>query len=387
MPRSHELRAPARAAPTSTRLAFIDNLRVALTVLVVAHHVALPFGNLGIWPNWQEPSDALAALPLDLFVLLNQSYFMGFFFLLSGLFLPRSADRRGPGGLARERLRRLGIPLLVALLTVRPLYALPEYLDQPAAVRGPYWRFFLTDDNVGPLWFLGVLLVLTLAYTAVRRVRPATVAATVEARAGEAMPLGGRQVIAFTLILGVVLYVWRMFVPVGTSLLGVPSASHLPQYAALFAVGVLAYRRGWMTALPRRTGLLGGGLILASLVPMVGLRGFETLAYAHSVPTTALPHLGFALWEALFGIGAILVLIAAFRRRLTADGPLARFLAANAFAVYLVHAPVIVGYVALVAPLELPPVAAFALVLLLALATSWLIAALLRKVPAVRATV
>lgn len=368
-----------RASPQSSRLYYVDNLRVALTLLVVAHHVALPFGNLGIWPNWQKPVDALSAIPLDLFVLLNQSFFMGFFFLLSGLFVPGSADRHGAGGLVRQRLKRLGIPLLGALLIARPLYALPDYLERSADERGPYWRFFLTDDNVGPLWFLGVLLALTLDYALVRQVRPAGVDSPVETT----LPLRRRQVVVFAVVLGLVLYMWRMLVPVGTSILGVPSASHLPQYAALFVVGAVAFRRGWMTAMPRRTGLLGGGLILASVVPMVGLRGFETLAYGSRLPNTALPHLGLALWEALFGIGMILVLTAAFRCRVNTSGPFARFLSANAFAVYLVHAPVIVGIVALISPLGLPPVASFAIVLPLAAITSWLLSALIRKIPAI----
>lgn len=374
-------RLPERAAPPPDRMTFIDNLRVALTVLVVAHHVALPFGNLGIWPNWQEPTDVLSAVPLDLFALLNQSFFMGFFFLLSGLFVPRSGDRRGAAGLTRERLRRLGFPLAVALITVRPLYALPDYLGRPAAERGPYWRFFLGDENIGPLWFLGVLLIFTLAYALLRLIRPAVAPSPEEPGSTR---LRARQIVLFAVALGLALYAWRITVPVGTSLLGIPSASHLPQYAGMFVVGILAFRRDWMAVLPRRTGMLGCGLMLSSLVPMVGLGGFETLDYANSLPATALPHLWFGLWEALFGIGAILVMSSAFDRHITGDGPFARFLAANAFAVYLLHAPVIVGYVTLFAPLRLPPMAAFAVILPLALATSWLLAASFRRVPGVR---
>lgn len=116
---------------------------------------------------------------------------------------------------------------------------------------------------------------------------------------------------------------------------------------------------------------------------MAGLRGFETLAYDSRLSNTALPHLGFALWETLFGIGMILVFTSAFRRHANTSGPFARFLSANAFAVYLVHAPVIVGFVALISPLGLPPVAAFAIVLPLAAVTSWLLSALIRKIPAI----
>lgn len=117
---------------------------------------------------------------------------------------------------------------------------------------------------------------------------------------------------------------------------------------------------------------------------VVVLGGGETLMPTHTLPATALPHFGFALWEALFGTGSILLLTTLFRRHVTGDGPFARFLAGNAFAVYLLHAPVIVAVVALRAPLDLPSLAAFALVLVVTMVISWLLAALVRRVPAVR---
>ena len=56
--------------------------------------------------------------------------------------------------------------------------------------------------------------------------------------------------------LAVATALWRLVVPNGTyvPVLGLPTASYLPQYAAMFTVGVLAYRRGWLTALTRRAG-------------------------------------------------------------------------------------------------------------------------------------
>lgn len=356
------------------RLAYLDNLRVALTVLVVAHHVALAYGNLGLWPNWQKPAEVLETVPLDLFVLLNQTYFMGMFFLLSGYFVPGSIDRRGAGPFASDRLRRLGIPLLAFLLLLRPLYTLPRYLGTPAADRSPYWEYYLTSADIGPIWFLGVLLALSLAYAVLRRVGG-------DSGAARQTSVRAWQIIAFAIGLAVVSYLWRIIVPNGTILLGIPSAAYLPQYVVLFAVGILAARRGWLTALPRRSGLLGSALIVASFVPMV-LGGYETLGVGAPIPPPGAPaHLGFALWDQLFAIGMILVLLTVFRRRVTADVPFSRFLAGNAYAVYLVHAPIIVGFVALLAPLAPSPLAGFAIVLPLSLVTSWIVSAWLRRLP------
>lgn len=319
----------------------------------------------------------LEAAPLDLFVLLNQAYFMGMFFLLSGYFVPGSVGRHGAARFAIDRLRRLGIPLLAFLLLLRPLFTLPRYLGLPAADRPQYWEYYLTSTDIGPIWFLGFLLLLSLGYTVLRR-------GTGGARSASQTAVRSWQIVAFAIGLALVSYLWRIVVPNGTILLGIPSAAYLPQYVVLFVVGILAARHGWLTALPRRSGTLGATLIVASFVPML-LGGYETLGVGADVPAPGAPaHLAFALWDQLFAVGMILVLLTIFRRRVTADGSFARFLAGNAYAVYLVHAPIIVGFVALLVPFAPSPFAGFAIVLPLSLAASWVIAAWLRRLPGVR---
>lgn len=360
------------------RLAYLDNLRVALTVLVVAHHVALAYGNLGFWPNWQEPADPIQALPLDLFMLLNQAYFMGMFFLLAGYLVPGSVDRRGPARFAVDRLRRLGIPLLAFLLLLRPLYTLPRYVGMPGADRPPYWEYFLAETDIGPIWFLGVLLALSLVYGVVRRFGS-------DPKLLPQASVRAWHVVVFAIGLGLISYAWRIVVPIGAVVLGIPSAAYLPQYVAFFIVGILGLRRGWFRTLPRRSGGLGAALIAASFVPMA-FGGYAALAIDAPAPPPESPaHLAFALWDQLFAVGMVLVLMTLFQRRVTAAGTFARFLAANAYAVYLVHAPLIVGFVALLAPFQPAPLVGFAVVLPSSVVASWMVAAGLRRLPGVRA--
>ncbi|GAA2874175.1 hypothetical protein GCM10020220_074460 [Nonomuraea rubra] len=79
---------------TRTRLYAIDNLRILLTALVVAHHVAITYGNIPLW-YYVEPAKDPSGIALDILVVTNQAFFMGFFFLLSGFFTPGSYDRKG----------------------------------------------------------------------------------------------------------------------------------------------------------------------------------------------------------------------------------------------------------------------------------------------------
>jgi glucans biosynthesis protein C len=197
-----------------------------------------------------------------------------------------------------------------------------------------------------------------------------------------------RDVLAFALVLGVLTYLWRIFVPLGTRapVLELPTPAYLPQYVLLFGAGVLAHRRRWFEALPRRSGWFGALLVVVSLVPLA-LGGYRGFVSPDDLADHDLAYLALALWESLFAIGVVLVLLRVFGRFAAGTSRFGGFLADNAFAVYLVHAPVIVGTVELLRPLDAAPVPKFLLALVIAAVTSWAISGALRRVRAVRAVV
>ena len=94
------------------RLFYIDNLRIFLSLLVVAHHWALANGAPGDWYNGESNLGPFGTLVLSQFVAVNQAFFMGFFFLISGYLVPNSYDRKGGRRFLKERAIRLGIPLI-----------------------------------------------------------------------------------------------------------------------------------------------------------------------------------------------------------------------------------------------------------------------------------
>ncbi len=111
---------PLSLAPS--RNAGIDALRASLTLLVVFHHAAITYGAMGSWFYKEiQPSRAPSSLILTLFVAYNQAFFMGLFFLVAGSLTPGAIARHGATGFLRERLLRLGAPLLVFVLTLGPL--------------------------------------------------------------------------------------------------------------------------------------------------------------------------------------------------------------------------------------------------------------------------
>src|SRR5690606_201536 len=71
---------------------------------------------------------------------------------------------------------RLGVPLLLFILLLRPLLTAGHYPQLRAdfaeqGVELPYWLYYLLTCDPGPLWFVEVLLVLTLGYLLLHRLR------------------------------------------------------------------------------------------------------------------------------------------------------------------------------------------------------------------------
>ncbi|MFI2489528.1 acyltransferase family protein [Promicromonospora kroppenstedtii] len=376
------------ARPTTTRLGYVDNLRILLTVLVLAHHSALTYGALPMW-YWTEPSESLSGLALVAFVVANQFWFMGFFFLLSGLFVPGSVDRKGPGAFARDRLVRLGVPLIVFWLVARPVLSLPgwpERRDQGES----FLRFWFSTGDPGPMWFVEVLLVLSLAYAAFRAVRarstarlgavPGTDAATDTATSLVARPLTFRAIAAFVAVLTVVTYLWRLAVPLGTYWpgVGLPTPAYLPQYVLLFVAGVLATRRGWLTSLTVRQGRVA---LIVALVGVGAALGASALASAPDAGIVVL--LAQSLAENVVAIGAAVGLLVLFRERFSGQPAWARFAAQHSFAVYVIHPLVLVGVAMLFAPLVAPAGVKFLILLVLSVPLCWGAAYLLRRIPGV----
>jgi glucan biosynthesis protein C len=371
--------------PTATRLGYVDNLRVLLTVLVLAHHSALTYGALPIW-YWTEPSTSPSGIALMLLVIVNQFYFMGFFFLLSGLFAPGSVDRKGPGAFARDRLLRLGVPLVAFWLVARPLLSLQSWPERRAEGES-FLQFWFTVGDVGPLWFAEVLLVMSLAYAAFRalRARSAARSAITDARSmttvdAEPRPVRFRAIAGLVAVLTAATFLWRLVVPSGTywELSGLPSPAYLPQYVILFVVGLLAVRRGWLTVLTVRQGRVA---LVVAIVSLGLALGGTALATAPGAGPLA--QLGASLAENVFAISTMVALLVLFRERFSGQPAWARWAARNSFAVYVIHPLVLVGVAMLFAPLDAPAGVKFFVLLALSVPLCWGFAHLLRKIPGV----
>jgi surface polysaccharide O-acyltransferase-like enzyme len=156
-----------QATIASGRIVALDRARTFTTLLVVIHHSVVNFTYFG-------NGDRMRWLGFDLVVLFNDSFFMAFMFLISGLFVHDSLTRKGAAEFLRQRAWRLGVPLLVSIFVLIPIAYYASFLryHMPGTTDFNFFHYWWHMITIGPwpsgqAWFLWVLLALDVIAAAV----------------------------------------------------------------------------------------------------------------------------------------------------------------------------------------------------------------------------
>jgi peptidoglycan/LPS O-acetylase OafA/YrhL len=364
------------AQPVRDRLAYLDTLKIVLVIGVIAVHTAITYGLDGSW--YLESYDRMSgAVVAAVTVVLGTGWLfgLGLFFLIAGRLSGPSLDRKGPRRFARDRLIRLGIPLLAYTLLISPFL---EYVDYRWNGHGdvslwPFVREQVWHLAPGPTWFLEALLVFSLGYALVCRLRG-------ERKPPQPTPLGGRQVAAVALAIAMLSFAIRFAFPLGSEQLHL-QLSVFPQYVILFSLGASAGRRGWLEALTprllRRCALAGA--LSALVLPAILLAGgffagdgarhrFEGGWHWQSVAV--------ALVEGVLATCASLWAVGYFCQRHSQLRQLGRRLARAAYGAFIVHPPLLVGLAFALHRVPLPAELKFIIVLVVAVSASFSLGAL-----------
>jgi len=376
--------------PRKSRLFFIDNLRILLISLIVLHHLSITYGHTGIWPYLEGQPDDITRLVVTLFNIVNQAYFLGFFYLISGYFTPGSYDRKGAWPFLKDRLLRLGIPLLFYIIIIDPIigYAVAFTVGDIPITFGQFLGQYFGNYRglgTGPLWFIEVLLIFNFFYVVWRLLsKPSDTPSQRDSK-----PPSSLAIAAFAFLLGVVTFVVRIWFPVGWMF--EPLAlqfPYFPQYIALFVVGIIAYRRNWFLGIPTSTGKVWLGIALILIVVVLP----TIFVFGGALEGKTGPFLGgvqwqsFALsvWEAFVCMGMVVGLLVLFREKFNHQGRLAKDMAASAYTVFIIHAPVIIFLALALRGVILHPLLKYVLVAPVALALCFILAHYIRKLPLAR---
>jgi peptidoglycan/LPS O-acetylase OafA/YrhL len=369
---------PPTAAP---RQFHADWLRIAAFALLVLYHVGMLYVP---WPYHLKHDPVYPAL--EPWMRLTNPWRMSLLFVVSGL---ATGLMLGRPRLARQRTRRLLLPLAFGVLVVVPPQAWLQvrdqfgyggsYLDFMRLYLSGYGGFCRGDDCLilptwNHLWFLPYLWVYTLLLLAAWRWLPRAALARAADRLAAAPALA-----------------W-LLLPIGV--LGLLRALLLPRfgeshalwgdwwahatYGPMFAVGVLLARRGAL--LDRLQALRWPALVLA-------VAAWAVMAVAWSVGTQGLSDTARLALRWVFATeqwGAIVVAFGFARRHLNVDHRWRRPLNEAVFPLYIVHQTIIVGAAVALRPLALPAGLEAALIVALTFAGGLAAWALARRVAVLR---
>jgi len=368
---------------------YIDRLRTAMTALVIVFHAAITYGASGGWFYYElKPSASISSLLLTLFCGTQQAYFMSFFFLLAAYFTPGSLERKGYARFIGDRFLRLGLPLLAFGLLLAPItIGIQRFGDGES-----FWSAFqfLWQHHRfinGPLWFTQALLIFSLLYCAWRAVFGAPLSDTT--RTPRKLP-GARWWLLTALLTGAGALAIRQVVPAGENVIGL-QLGYFATYIFLFAVGIAAWRYDWLRQLTwgnARTGMIAAaiawpaipiGIALAHKLYGPGKANFS------GGPTW--PAVLYAFWEPLVAWGVIALWLLVFRAKMNQPSPFWQWLNRRAYAVYIIHPPILVGVAVLFHPWVAPALIKWVVTASVAVMACWLVADPIVRLPGIRRVV
>jgi len=372
---------------------YIDRLRSVMTVLVILHHTAITYGAPGGW-FWTElkPSGTPSSMALALFVTINQAYFMGFFFLLAGYFTPASLERKGYARFICDRFLRLGLPLLAFGLLLGPLTAaIVNYAQGDGFWIVFPWLWHHKKFINGPLWFAQALLIFSLGYCAWRAAFGARLSPSLAPAERTPRPVpAARWWLLSALAAGAGALAIRQFVPVGVNVFGLQLA-YFSAYIFLFAIGIAAWRYDWLRQLSWKNARIPirFSLLIWYVMPVAALIASHVYGpgKADFLGGITWPAILYALWEPFVAWGFIAAWLLFARARMNQPSALWAWANRRAYAVYILHPPVLVGIALLLHGWAAPALVKFAVVGALACIATWLLSDPFVRLPGVRRVV
>jgi len=363
------------------RLDYLDNLRTALTILLIFFHTAIAYGASGSWILVDVDNNELniTSILLTIFTAVCQAFFMGLFFFISAYFIPASYDRKGGVQFIRDKLIRLGIPLLVYYFLIGPMtvwYA--QFQDKETIVefyKNYVWSFNYTF--FGPAWFLEASIYFALLYTLYRIIFRSSL------RNLNPIRFPSDKLILFaTITLGLIAFVVRLVYPTGEGPLEL-QLGYFPSYILLFVIGIIAYRNGWLDQIPdklRRTwkwiGICAIPVLPLVLIATGGLEGDLKFDGGFNIQA-----LSYAMWEPFVCIGIVITLLAWFQSKFNKAGKFLKWSSSNAYTVYIIHPPIIVGWTIAFHTAELPPIVKWVIVSVLSVVVCFGMGSVIRFIP------
>jgi hypothetical protein len=319
-----------------SHITMFDPIRILLTLIVIIHHVSITYGGSGDWYYREAGAPERTQALLSVLTATDQSYFMGFFFLMAGYLTPTSLARKGESAYLGDRMWRLGFPILVFGYLLQPLaIALSKAANGADFGTELIALFSKNEFGFGPLWFNKALIIFAAAWCFFPLHKIGNIS--------RCLPSGFHARVAIiALFTGAAAFFIRLGIPVGKNIFGM-QIGYFSSYIVLFITGAFAARARllenieWKQALPW---IFIALLVFPTIWIYMIISGLDNSLFRGGWNISALIY---AMWEPFIAAGVILLMLAFFRRWKHSASPVFQRLGNDAFIAFVIHAPVAVG--------------------------------------------
>ncbi len=360
------------------RFYFLDNLRILLICLVIITHTAITYGAVGGWYYVEISDDSISSVLLTIVTAVNQSFFMGLFFFISGYFIPLSYDKKGRKKFIKDKCMRLGIPLFVFIFILSPL--LEFFLNQNYyhTLLNYYQMNIVNFKNIefGPLWFVEALIYFNIIYLLIRSLN-------IKISINYHKKPTFFFVIITSIFVSILTFIVRINFPVGANILNM-QLGHFTSYIVLFILGILAYRTNLFSEIYLKTikfWVIYVIIIFLTLPFIAFFGGAFDNGFDSFIGGFNLNSLLYSFWETFIGFGIIITLLKLFRRKFDKTNPFLKTVSGATFTVYIIHPFVLIPLSILLKGFNIFPPLKFLFVSTIVIIISFLVAILIKKIP------
>ncbi|QHS63715.1 acyltransferase family protein [Chitinophaga agri] len=378
---------------------WIDYLRSAITVLVVAHHCSLAYTTFAAFDanayisSTHPVVDARRWIGLDIFENFNDIFFMSLMFFIGGLFLTKSIARKGVVAFIKDRFLRLLLPFMISVSLFMLIAHFPAYyLAHHSWNVADYVVDFFTIEQwpVGPPWFIWVLFafntIFAVTYPLLR---------SFYSRTGKVIQSLGERPLLFIGLF--ILITWLTYVPTAM-IVGMGTwtgwgpfdfqLSRVMLYFAYFILGTIVGSDNFQQGLFAETAALTRKWKLWIVLAFIAYSLITINTIYEPLRQLALngslsPIVAYMIYFTVYVCSCVcscLAFLTTFRAKCNNAVPLMDSLSANAYLIYLIHYIFVIWSQFALLDVPLPAIVKFSLSFSSSVGLSWGLSILLRRI-------
>ena len=366
------------------RFVYLDNIRSLVIILVIVVHTAVTYSGIGGWYYREISPENLSALEMTFFGFLIsfiQAWSMGLLFFISAFLATKSLNKRGTFFFIKERLFRLGLPLLIFLFIIYPFLWFfllgnnPENTFSENYIRYIIDFLWIDIDGYasGPLWFVKTLLFFCVIYAIVKKCisKPKKIDS-----------INVIMIILTIVFIGIIAFFVRLIFPIGTSYFNL-QLCFFTSYIVLFIAGIIIGENNLLEKLTDKKNIKWLTLTFIIGIPlwafiMIFGGGIEGKTYYNGGLNWQ--SFLYALWESFTAVGFSIGIISLFKEKVNIDNKFTQIMRDNAFGIYVFHSPILIAISLVFRYLYLSPILKFAIIAIITFFVCLLFSFFIRKI-------